>query len=103
MASQAFHSRQPESGETLKIGQKDVALAATPEVLAAATPCYEILIQAKRTNTGRVYIGGATITNADTGGAYLTTGQTIQVTAQSLSDVWLAVSTNGEGVTYLYW
>lgn len=104
MAATAVQSRMPEAGETLKIGHKDVTTAGTQVALAAVgNPCYEVMIQAKRTNTGRIYIGGSTIENNDQGGLYLTAGQSVTITSQFLSDIWINSSIDAEGVTYLYW
>lgn len=104
MASTAMHALQPSSDETLKTGKKTVTTAGTQVCLvSSSTPCYEVLIQALRTTGGRIYIGGSTVANDDSNGVYLTAGQSIQITAQNLTQIYINSTVNGEGVTYIYW
>ncbi len=88
-------------------GAKTVAASATPEVLAASTQAKWITIQAYRSNTGYVAIGGNNVVNASavagTGsGVSLAAGDIYTMPIDNLADVWLAVSVNGEGVRYTY-
>lgn len=110
MASQAVHTVISPSNETLNTGQRNVTTAGTAVALvASSTPCIEVLIQAKRTNTGRIYIGGSGVLNNDTNGVVLQPvadpGQplSIQLSAQNLNQIYINSTVNGDGVTYIYW
>ncbi len=97
------YQKTPQFEQTLNNGAKNVTTAGTAVQLSTSSlPCEELLIQAKRTNTGRIYVGGLGITNDDTTGVYLLAGQTIPMTPQNLNRVYLNSSVNGEGVTYTY-
>ena len=85
-------------------GEKDVAVLGTAEALvAASTPCYQVTIQAKRTNTGRIYVGGVTVPNNDTGGIMLGNEESIMLWVTDLNKIFINSTVNGEGVTYLCW
>ena len=110
MASTATHVRQPKTEETLNDGSKTVSVAGIAEALSSSSvPCYEVLIQAKRTNTGRIYIGGAAVHNDDTDGICLeipiagVTPPSIPISAQNLNQIYVNSTVNNEGVTFIYW
>ncbi len=105
-APQAIYNRQADSPtqftDEIKHGAKNVTLAGTAEALASSTSCAWVVIQAKRTNTGRIYVGGASVPNDDTGGLYLTAGDSVTVDVLNLSQVYVNSTVTGEGVTYVY-
>lgn len=104
MASTSTHVHQPSFDETLRTGTKTVTNAGTAVALSATSvPCYEVLIQAKRTTGGRIYIGGSTVANDDSNGVYLTAGQSMTITAQNLTQIYINSTVNAEGVTFIYW
>ena len=78
-------------------GTKSVALAATPEALAASTAIKAVVVQAQRTNTSFVSVGA-------TGGEVfdLFPLDSITLMIDDLSKVFVAVQVNGEGVNFLY-
>lgn len=86
---------------------KNVTAAGTPEKLSSeslqVTSC---VIQAKRSNTGNVYIGGSDVSS--TTGTSLIAGQTYNLSLSGtdglydLQRLWLDVDTSGEGVTVTY-
>lgn len=96
-------SEGPRYSATLKTGVLNVTTAGTALVLGAATDVREVLIQAKRTNTGQIYVGPSTVANNNTNGIFLEKGQFIKFYCTSLADVYINSTLNGEGVTYLYW
>ena len=104
MPGQAMHIRQPPADETLHHGQKNIATAGVAEALVAtSTPSIEVLIQAKRTNTGRIYVGGASVPNDDTAGIYLSASQSLPLSSQNLNQIFINATQNNDGVTYIYW
>ncbi len=86
---------------TIGCGTKAVTTAGTRETLVAATtPCLAVTIQAKRANTGYVYVGGATVASTD--GVDLAPGESMTLGVDDLVKIYLDVSVNGEGVKYTY-
>jgi hypothetical protein len=95
--------REATSDERPKHGQRTVTTAGTAVQLSTVSvPCYEIAIQAKRTNTGRIYIGGAGIGNNDTGGVMLNAEDIYTDYVTDLQQIYINSSVDGEGVTYIY-
>lgn len=110
MAGQRIFSSIAAINETLNHGQRNVTVAGTPvQFSVTSVPCSEVLIQVKRTNTGRIYIGGAGVTNNDTAGVMLeapvagTTPASILISAQNLNQIFLNTTVNANGVTFIYW
>jgi hypothetical protein len=103
MAGTPIYPRNP-SNDNLLNGFKNVAVAGVAEALSAdPSPCYEVIIQAKSTNAGTVYIGGPGLSNDENGGLFLSAGQSVTLTPQSLSQIFVDAQANGEGVTFIYW
>ena len=88
----------------LTTGSKTVTAAGTRERLVAVASnvsAKAVSIIAKESNTGLVYVGDDTI--ASTNSPDLNPGDAVQVNAEepfNLSDIYLDVSVNGEGVDY---
>lgn len=63
MAAEAVYIRATGQTDDRPVdGQKDVTTAGTAVCLVSeSTPCAGVIIQAKRTNTGRIYIGGVNV------------------------------------------
>jgi len=85
----------PDPSTALVDGTKAVALAATPEALAASTSVKAVLVQALRTNTGLVFIG-----NSSTQSISLSAGEGETLWIDNLSKIYIKVNVNGEGVAY---
>jgi hypothetical protein len=88
-------------------GSKDVAAAGTAETLASdRTAVTWIIVQAKSTNTGRVYVGSSTV--ASTNGVSLLADDSklwppvADLAAYDLSLIYVDADVNGEGVTFEY-
>ncbi len=89
---------------------KDVTTAGTEVRLKASrTTVSSVLIQAKGTNTGNIYVGDSTVSS--TTGIKLTAGQTLPISTDhkemlgqilDLNTIWIDSSVNGEGVILLY-
>lgn len=89
---------------SLKTSGKNVTTAGTAvSLVAATTPCREVLIQAKRTNTGVIFIGPSSVLNNYTNGVYLEKGDSVRFFCTDLLELYVNSTVNGEGVTYLYW
>lgn len=103
MSSKAVHTRGPSADEAILHGAKNVTTAGTAEALvASSTPCEWVTITAKRTNTGRIYVGGPSVPNNDTGGTHLNAGDSIDIDVTNLNKIYINSTVNGEGVTYIY-
>ena len=85
--------------ETLIEGEKDIAATGTPEALGATTTTKRVDIIAKGDNTGTVWVKSTNTANQQ--GRPLVALQMYTVYAQDLADIFLEVTVNGEGVTFL--
>ena len=87
---------------TFIAAEKTVAAAATAEAIAAASQRVKSLtVIAKTGNTGQVYVGGSDVGSSTNDG--LAPGDSLVIPALGwldLSDVYIDVDTNGEGVDY---
>jgi len=93
----------PRYSATLNTGSKIVTTAGTAEPLGTATNVREVLIQAKRNNTGQIYIGPVGVHNDNSDGICLDKTDYVKFYCSSLSEIYVNSTVNGEGVTYLYW
>lgn len=82
-------------------GFKTVTAAGTDEAIAATTACKWVLIQAYRTNTGYIAVGGTGV-DAATTGVELSPGQSLTLMVDDLADVCIDSTVNGEGVRFTY-
>lgn len=81
-------------------GQKTVAAAGTAEALGTGDVFGLLYIKPLSTNTGIVYVGDSTVDS--THGLELSPGDPpVLMEATALSEVYLDVATNGEGVSWL--
>jgi hypothetical protein len=89
-------------------GHKEVTAAGTPVPLASTlTAAKWVTVQAYRSNTGYIAIGGSNTvsasTTAGTGtGLSLAAGDNVTFPCDDLSDFWLDATVNGEGVRFTY-
>lgn len=90
-------------------GRKTVATAGTAEPLTrTSTSIRQVTVTAETDNTRVVTVGGSDVVNAlaSRKGVPLAAGASITFYAEygvdELSDLFLDVEVNGEGVTYLY-
>ena len=89
---------------TLGTGSKTVNSAGTAEPLAAAvTGITQVLVQAKKTNSGTIYVGPASVANDNSNGFYLDKGDGVAFDCTNLAEIYINSTVNGEGVTYLCW
>ena len=80
---------------------KDITTSGTAEALAASTTAIKyVIITAKSTNTGNVYIGGSGVTTSN--GHPLAAGESVTLWIDDLSEVEADVDNNGEGVRMIY-
>ncbi|MFA4973649.1 MAG: hypothetical protein WC683_13645 [bacterium] len=84
--------------------RKVVATAGTRETLAASTSAKFVVITAETDNTGVVVVGGSTVVAAlgTRRGKPLNAGESLGFPLDNLADVYLDVTVNGDGVTYVY-
>lgn len=85
---------------TIAQGTKNVTTAGTAEALATTTASKFVIIQAKITNTGIIYVGGTGVTSAN--GIALYAGDLYTIGIDNLSDIFINSSVSGEGVNYNY-
>ena len=82
---------------TLLAGEKTVAAAGSPEALAGSTAVVSgVVVQAKPANAGNVLIGNSTSQKI-----LLTAGESVPLSIDNLSKVYVDVTVNGEGVNYV--
>jgi len=103
MPTSPIYADQPPAGEVPLQGSKDTVTAGTAVPLSSTSvPTKEILIQAKRTNTGRIYFGGSGVKNDDTAGCYLIAGASVTLSYRNLNLVYINSTVDAEGVTFNY-
>jgi len=82
-------------------GEKSVTTSGTALALSAAQKAKSVTIVAKVGNTNNVYVGGSSVATSTNDG--LAPGDSIRITPDNwldLSDIYLDVDTNGEGVDF---
>lgn len=83
---------------------KDVSVAGTQvSLFSSTTPMIAILVVAKTTNTGLVFVGDSSTENAQAGGVPLAAGKGITMFIDDGSKVYLNSAVGGEGVTGIYY
>jgi hypothetical protein len=88
-------------GESLIQGVKDVTTAGTRVQLSSVSqPCREVLVIAKRTNAGRIYVGNSSVSSTDYG-ADLGAKESVSIPVANLNLIYIDSSVDGEGVSYL--
>jgi hypothetical protein len=81
-------------------GQKTVTTAGTRVALVASTTsCSAVIIRALDTNTGIIYVGNSSVSSSN--GHRLLPGESVGLSINDLSSIYLDSSVNGEGVSYL--
>ena len=74
------------------------------KLATGATAAKGVAIQALKTNTGNIAVGGANVVaaaGASQIGPVLEGGESISVPCDDLSDIYIDSTVSGEGVTYL--
>lgn len=91
----------PVENSAITSGSKSVTSAGTAEALVGgSTPANSVIISALLTNTGTMYIGGATVDS--TNGIPLDPGDAVVIEIDDLNVIYVDSSVNAEGVTYNY-
>jgi hypothetical protein len=88
----------------IDVGRKTVTAAATAEALSTSNSrIISVVIQALPSNTNEVVVGDSSVVAAvgTRKGLALNPGESLVLNIDQLSDVYLDVETNGEGVSYL--
>lgn len=88
-------------------GHKEVTTAGTPVALmATSTLAKWVIVQAYRSNTGYIAVGGSSVSasaTAGTGtGASLAAGESVTLPIADLATVHIDATVNGEGVRFTY-
>lgn len=82
-------------------GSTTVTTAGTAVPLSSSTSIREVIVQAKRANTGVIYVGGSSVDS--TRGRVLVPGQASEIISiDNLSKVYVDADNNGEGVTWYF-
>ncbi len=84
---------------TIYNGSQTVTTAGTAVALASSTTIKSVIVKAKYSNTGTIYIGDASVSSAN--GLELEAGDAVSIDIDDLSTVYIDSSVNGEGVNYL--
>lgn len=90
---------------TITDGRKTVSTAGTAEAMASSSTLVDfITITAETNNTGVVTVGASTVVAAvaTRRGIPLNAGDIIVLGGVDLAELYLDVTVNGDGVTYLY-
>lgn len=87
-------------------GSKNVAATGTPEQLSAVKKLMgKAVITARPANTGPIAVGFSNAVRAGAGvevGALVNPGESIEIEAPDLSQIWIDAKVNGEGVSFMY-
>ena len=84
---------------TIYNGSKDVTTAGTAVALGSSTTIKSVVVKAKCSNAGTIYIGDASVSSSN--GMELQAGDAIGIDIDDLSTVYIDSSVSGEGVDYL--
>ena len=99
--SDPIYSKQP-SYKAPVIGHKNVTTAGTQVVISAtATQYTSVVVQAKGSNTGVIFLGDSTVPNNYQGGIALGAGDCFTIGAADLNKWYINSTVNGEGISYL--
>jgi hypothetical protein len=83
---------------TVYNGQTNVTTAGTRVALASSQAVKSVVVKAKRTNTGLIYVGSSTVSSSN--GFILGAGDSVSLDIANLATVYIDSSVNGEGVSY---
>lgn len=81
-------------------GRKTVATSGTAEQLGTGALQVGVLVMALKTNTNNVFVGNSTVDKTTDKQTELEPGESYAFAVDNLSDIWVDVTTNGEGVSY---
>ena len=84
---------------TIYNGQKVVADAGTREALGADQAILSITIKAHKTNTGNIFVGNNTVSNAN--GFILPPGEVVSLDIDNVADIYIDSAVDGEGVSWI--
>ena len=87
------------AGTTIYNGQTTIGVAGSAAVVKSTTTIKSITVKALVTNTGIVYVGDSSVDN--TNGYELEAGESISLDVSDTASVYVDVSVNGEGVSYI--
>lgn len=85
-------------GKSISNGIKTVTNAGT-RVQLGTQACRTVVIKALATNTGIIYVGSSTVSSAN--GFQLQQGESVALSVNLLSVIYLDSSVNMEGVSYI--
>jgi len=91
----------PQSyGTILGHGQTNVTTAGIAIILLASADTIGVLIKAKSTNNGMIYVGDSDVTSST--GYILDAAETVSISLDHASDnIYINADTSSEGVSYL--
>lgn len=81
-------------------GSKDVASAGTAVVLAADTTISRVVIRAKDSNTGKIFVGGSGVSSSS--GIWLVQTESQEIQIDNLIKVYIDAESDGDGVVFTY-
>lgn len=89
-----------EDGTRILVEGSSSGLGVATSLLAESTSCSYVLIRAKSTNAGIIWVGGSTV-EENVGIPLLTTDSWLTVKTKDVSSIYI-IGTVGDGVTFLY-
>ena len=92
------------SGVPVGDNRKIVTTAATAEQLSTRVQCQTVCITAETDNTGIIVVGGTTVVAAlaTRRGIPLAAGDSVEISTDSPSNIWIDSTVSGDGVTFTY-
>lgn len=91
---------EPVGSDTFDHDDQDVSTAGTSVQLPDIS-CREVTISAKKDNTGTIYIGGSTVSNASYG-VYLDAGDSFTKPVANTNLIYIDADENGDGIVFCY-
>lgn len=89
------------TSRSISSGSKNFT-AGSAEILAASTQCRQVIITAKDTNAGFIFVGGSNVSASSKIGAPIVALQSVNININDLSLLYLDTTSSGDGVAYIY-
>ena len=104
MSGIPIHSILPSTASTIVNFSKAVTTAGTQlPLFSSVTNCIAVLVVAKTTNTGLVFVGDSTTENDNAGGIPLAAGKGVTMFVLDASTIYVNSAVSGEGITGVYY
>lgn len=98
MSATPIYNYQPTADEALTSGNFNVTTAGVAEAMTSTARILDVILQAKITNNGNIYVGGSNVSSSN--GIGLAPGQSISLSVTNLSKIYLDADASGDGVKW---